>query len=65
MQHNIDMFPLLDIAQLGARLGVSDRYVRRLIAERRIAYVKVGHLVRFEPEVVERWINNNRVSALG
>ena len=59
-----DRATLLDIEDLADRLGVSVRYVRRLVAERRIGYIKVGHLVRFEPEQVERWIDHNRVRAL-
>ena len=59
-----DRAMLLDIEQLANRLGVSVRYVRRLVAERRIEYIKVGHLVRFEPQQVERWIDHSRVSAL-
>ena len=33
---------LLSVEQAAERLGTSVRFVRRLIAERRIAYVKVG-----------------------
>ena len=55
---------LLDIKGIADRLGVSVRYIRRLVAERRIAYIKVGHLVRFEPEEVDRWIEENRISRL-
>ena len=36
-------------------LAVSPRMVRRLVAERRIPYVKVGRYVRFRPEDVEAW----------
>lgn len=45
-------------------LAVSVRYVRRLVAERRIPYIKVGHLVRFEPGVVAEWIDDNRIAQL-
>jgi excisionase family DNA binding protein len=55
---------LLDIEELAVRLGVSVRYIRRLVAERRIAYVKVGHLVRFERQAVDLWIEDNRISQL-
>jgi excisionase family DNA binding protein len=53
--------PLLDVEGLAARLGVTVRFVRRLVEERRIAYVKVGRLVRFDPIAVERWIDGARV----
>ena len=36
----------------------------RLVAERRIEYVKVGRLVRFEPEAVAAYIDRNRVVPL-
>lgn len=55
---------LLGVEDLAARLGVSSRYVRRLVAERRIAYLKIGHLLRFEPDVVDRWIEGNRIGPL-
>ena len=55
---------LLGVEDLAARLGVSTRYVRRLVAERRIAYLKIGHLLRFEPDVADRWIESNRVGQL-
>jgi excisionase family DNA binding protein len=52
---------LLDVAGLAARLGVTVRFVRRLVEERRVPYVKVGRLVRFDPAEVEGWIVANRV----
>ena len=42
-------FPeLIDISTLAKLLGVGERYVRRMIAERRVPTVKVGWLVRFD-----------------
>lgn len=55
---------LISVEQLADELGVTVRYVRRIVAERRIAYVKVGHLVRFQRDEVERWVDANRVNAL-
>ena len=52
---------LLDVDRLAARLGVTVRFVRRLVEERRIPYLKIGRLVRFDPVEVERWINTTRV----
>lgn len=52
---NIDPRPLLDINAVAERLGVSDRFVRRLVATRRIPYVKVGRLVRFHPEDIDHY----------
>lgn len=51
---------LLDIAALADHLGVDARHVRRLVAERRIPYIKWGHLLRFDPTEIQDWINNCR-----
>ena len=52
---------LLDIDGLAERLGTTPRFVRRLVEERRIPYLKIGRLVRFDGAEVERWISSSRV----
>jgi excisionase family DNA binding protein len=52
---------LLSVEQAAERLGTSVRFVRRLIAERRIAYVKVGRHVRLDPTDVEAFITASRI----
>jgi excisionase family DNA binding protein len=52
---------LIDITRAAERLGVTVRYMRRLVAERRIPYVKLGHLLRFDPVELEAWIDAARV----
>ena len=37
---------LLTVEEAAARLGTSTRFVRRLVFERRITYIKVGRHVR-------------------
>jgi len=56
---------LLDIDGLADRLGVGERFVRRLVEERRIPYLKIGRLVRFEVGDVEAWIASQRVEPNG
>lgn len=56
-----DLQPLLDIHAVAARLGVTERHMRRLVAERRIPYLKWGHLLRFDPAEIEQWIESSRV----
>ena len=51
---------LLTIDQLAERLGVSIRHIRRLIAERRVPYLKVGWLVRFDPAEIAAWLDGAR-----
>ena len=52
---------LLTVEEAADRLGTSVRFVRRLVAERRIAYVKVGRHVRLDPGDVEVFIAARRV----
>jgi excisionase family DNA binding protein len=55
---------LLNIEQAGERLGVSVRHMRRLVSERRIPYVKWGHLLRFDPKEIDEWLDGHVVPAL-
>ena len=52
---------LLTVDQAAERLGTSARFVRRLIAERRIAYVKLGRHVRITAADLEAFIACGRV----
>ncbi len=54
---------LMDVNSVAERLGVNVRYMRRLVAERRIPYVKCGRLLRFDPDDVEAWIDAARVTS--
>lgn len=53
--------PLLDIPALAERLAVSERFVRRLVHERRVPYLKVGHFVRFDPRDIDELLRTSRV----
>jgi excisionase family DNA binding protein len=53
---------LIDIETLAACLDDSVRHIRRLVAERRIPYVKVGHFIRFDPDEIKMWLEKRRVS---
>ena len=54
---------LIDAEQLAARLGVSKRYVRRMIEERRIPFHKIGRYVRFRPTDVDDYLASRRVES--
>ena len=60
---NANRRPLIDINEVAARLGVEVRHVRRLVHERRIPFVKWGHLLRFDPDEIEAWIDHSRKPA--
>ena len=50
-------FPqLVDIPTVAGQLGVGVRHVRRLVTERRIPYVKWGHLIRFDVVEIQLWL---------
>jgi excisionase family DNA binding protein len=53
----------MTIDQLAERLGITVRHVRRLVAERRVPYLKVGRLVRFDPEAINAWLDTTRFEA--
>ena len=53
--------PLLDVAAVAQAMGVTDRHIRRLVAERRIPFLKVGRFVRFDPGALDVWLDEQRV----
>lgn len=55
---------LLTVGEVAERLGTTARFPRRLIAERRIRYVKVGRHVRIPERAVDEWIAASTVEAL-
>ena len=56
---------LLTVEEAADRLGTSVRFVRRLIAERRIAYVKLGRHVRIAERDLIIFVATGRVEAGG
>ena len=52
---------LLDVDQVAARLGTRPRFVRRLIAERRIEFHKLGRHVRISEPALAAFIEAGRV----
>jgi len=52
---------LLTVEQAAERLGTRPRFIRRLIAERRIEYHKVGRHVRISERALAEFIEAGRV----
>ncbi|MGA5405796.1 helix-turn-helix domain-containing protein [Streptomyces lavendulocolor] len=52
---------LLSVAEVAEYLGTTERFPRRLIAERRIVFVKVGRHVRIPESALESFIAANTV----
>lgn len=53
--------PLLTVAEAGVYLGTGERFVRRLITERRISYVKLGKYVRLQRSILDAFIDAGQV----
>lgn len=58
-----DRRPLLSVGEVADWLGVNVRHIRRLVDERRIPFIKWGHLLRFDPDEIEAWIAQHRIEA--
>ena len=52
---------LLSVEEAAARLGTSPRFIRRLIAERRIAFTKLGRHVRIDTTDLDAFVAAGRV----
>jgi excisionase family DNA binding protein len=57
--------PLLDVNEVARRLGTEPRFVRRLIAERRIEFHKLGRHVRISEPALAAFIKAGRVPPVG
>ncbi|WP_411575051.1 excisionase family DNA-binding protein [Streptomyces fradiae] len=51
----------LSVPQFAKLLGTTERFPRRLVAERRIRYVKAGTHVRFPESAVREFIAANTI----
>jgi excisionase family DNA binding protein len=55
---------LLTVEEAAERMSTSVRFIRRLIAERRIEFVKVGRHVRISEPALAAFIDAGRVHAM-
>ena len=55
---------LLTVEEVAERMRTKPRFIRRLIAERRIEYVKLGRHVRISEPVLAAFIAAGRVQPL-
>ena len=58
------MGTLLTVDQAAAYLTVRPGYVRRLVREHRIPYIRVGKFVRFDTDELAAWLQTHRVEPL-
>lgn len=53
---------LLDIKSAAEQLGCNERFMRRLVQERRIPFVKLaGTKVRFSQRELDHWVDLQRI----
>jgi excisionase family DNA binding protein len=52
---------LLDVQAVAELMGDTVRHVRRLVFERRIPYIKIGALLRFDPATIRDWLEAQTV----
>ncbi len=52
---------LINVKQLSESTGLSVFTLYSWINQKRIPYVKVGRLVRFDPKRIEKWIEEKTV----
>lgn len=55
---------LLDVEQAAEYLGVTPRWMRRAVAERRIEFIRVGRLIRWRKDALDRYLAENTEGAL-
>ncbi len=55
---------LLTVEQAAQRLGTGVRFIRRLVAGRRIRFYHVGKYVRFHPDDIADYLRQARVDAI-
>ncbi len=51
---------LVDIQAVSRSFGISMRQVRRFVAEGTMPFVRVGHLIRFDTDELNEWIDARR-----
>ena len=58
---SIGQHRLLNVQQAAAYTGLSPHTVYAMVSQRRIPFVKVGRLVKFDVELLDKWIKQNTV----
>jgi excisionase family DNA binding protein len=53
-----------DVPGLANHLGLSEGFVRALVARREIPFAKIGKFVRFDPDEIDMWLAERRVDTM-
>jgi len=55
------MHQLIAIHEAAKYIGISIHTLYTMVSQRRVPYVKVGRLVKFNVELLDKWIKENTV----
>ena len=55
---------LISITELAKRLGVSINTLYSWVNQRKIPYVKMGRLLRFDLNDIEKWVTDKKVEVV-
>jgi excisionase family DNA binding protein len=55
---------LIDIAELERRTAIKQATLRKYVVQRKIPFVKIGRLVRFDTAEIEAWVKERKVPVL-
>lgn len=55
---------LLNKAEAADFLGVDERWVNRAVFDKRIPYLRLGNMIRFEPEALDEYLEQSRVKVV-
>ncbi len=61
MNEQISTRKLIGVAEAAQYTGLSIHTVYAMVSQRRIPYVKVGRLVKFDVPMLDAWIRKNTV----
>ena len=54
-------YRLLNIKEVADYTGLSSDTLYTMVSQRRIPYVKLGRLLKFDPQAIDAWITKNSV----
>ena len=52
---------LMNAEEAAKFLGIKKSTVYAWVAQRRLPYIKVGHLLKFRPRALERWLKEREI----
>ena len=55
---------LLTVKEVSAITGLAPDTIYKMVSQRRIPFVKLGRLIKFEQEAIEAWIDEQSVKPM-